>query len=71
MSVWFAISGCKNEGKIRVNVTENHILASSRPNILVGRRKLEKVIYPCSTHEFLITKCSCTVLNSEPFQKYY
>jgi len=69
MSVWFAISGCTNEVKVRVNVTENHILASSRPNISVGRRKV-RVIYPCSTHVFLITKCLCTVLNCEPFQRY-
>jgi hypothetical protein len=41
MSAWFAISGCKNEGKVSVNVTENHILAASRPNLLVGRRKVK------------------------------
>lgn len=54
--VWFPVSSCTNEVKVCVNVKENHILASSRPNISVGRRRV-RVIYPCSTHVFLITKC--------------
>jgi len=43
MSVWFAKNGRKNEGKVRVNVTENHILASSGQNILVGRKKVNNL----------------------------
>ena len=62
MCVWFAVSGCKNKGKVRVNVTENHILASSRPNILIGRRKVRK-FDPCATHVFKTKKCSCAVLD--------
>jgi hypothetical protein len=39
MSVWFAISGCTNEVKVRVNVTKNPIKAF-RPNIsVVGKLK--------------------------------